>query len=149
MEDALLAAATNLREAIEKQIPAVVELGYNMFAEFPSGCCESANHLLAHYLVAQELCTTEQIQFPWNNYDKEGEWSPASHGWVALDSGWNVDITADQFSGVSDTVIVAKDSKVHSRFVGGEWVSFEEHHRRLTCHDGGDSFRRVWELLKR
>lgn len=142
-----MAASVEFQAILEENAPNIAAAGYMCFYDFPNGCCESSTHFLAHYLVARGLCQTNEIRIPWNNYDEEEEWGCASHGWIILSNGLNIDISANQFSGIEGKVIVSKDHKVHRRFVGGERVSFDEHHRRLTCHDNGESFNRAWEII--
>lgn len=147
MENLLTAVCAEFRAILEANAPKIASTGYICFDDFPKGCCEASTHFLAHYLVTLGLCQEKEIQMPWNNYDKKGEFAGASHGWIILSNGLNIDISADQFFGIEDKVIVSRDHEVHRRFVGGEVVSFDEHHRRLTCHDEGESFMRAWEII--
>lgn len=147
MEEKILAASKELRSLLEQKKDEIVAEGYRVFGDFPTGCCEHTTHLLSHYLIYKGLCEAADMRMPWNNHDENGEWGCASHGWIRLPSGLNIDITADQFSGIKDSVIVAKDHEFHKRFIGGEWVSFDEHHRRNTWQDEGETFRRVWQVV--
>jgi len=147
MKDHLHAASLEFRTLLEENASVIADAGYMPFRDFPTGCCEASTHLLAHHLIARGLCEAGEIRMPWNNFDDTGEWGSSSHGWISLRCGINIDITADQFQGIDEPAIVSTNHPVHQRFVGGEWVSFEEHHRRATCHDGGESFGRVWALL--
>ena len=148
MEDPLLAASKKLQAILEENSTDIAAVGYLAFNNYPNGCCEASTHFLAHYLVSRGLCKTDEIRMPWNNYDSEGLWDCFSHGWIMLRGGLNIDISANQFPGIEDKVIVSRDHEVHRRFVGGEVVSFEEHHRRLTCHDNGASFNRAWRIIE-
>jgi hypothetical protein len=148
MEDELMTSCLRLREFLKQNKDEIVSEGYLIFGDFPTGCCEKTTHLLAHYLIYRGLCNAAEMRMPWNNYDKDGEWGCSSHGWILLSSGLNIDITADQFAGIEETAIVARDHDFHKRFIGGEWVSFEEHHRRVTWQDDGESFRKVWRFVK-
>jgi hypothetical protein len=116
---------------------------YSSYEHFPKGCCTTATHFLAHYLVTQGICTPDEMRMPWNNHDGEFKWR-GSHGWISLKNGLNIDITADQFRGISDAVIVAENHPVHKRFIRNEWVPFAEHHRMVTCQDEGESFKLEW-----
>jgi hypothetical protein len=147
MEEEIRAASSELRAILELKKDEIADEGYLVFRYFPSGCCEKTTHLLAHYLIYEGLCRAEDMRMPWNNYDEDGEWSPASHGWISLSNGLNVDITADQFSGIDDSVIVSTDHVLHRRFIQAEWVNFEEHHRRVTWQDDGETFRRIWQVV--
>ena len=147
MEDQLKDACVEFQSILEDYAPKIAAAGYMCFQNFPKGCCEDSTHLLAHYLVTRGLCQADDIRMPWNNYDKQEEWGGSSHGWIILSNGLNIDISANQFSGIEEKVIVSRDHEVHRRFVGGHLVSFDEHHRRLTCHDNGESFNRVWDIV--
>lgn len=147
MEDRILAICRELRTFIEHKKDDIVAAGYSVFENFPKGCCENTTHLLSHLLVYKGLCKASDMKMPWNNHDEKGVWCYASHGWIKLANGLNIDISADQFPDILEDVIVAKDHEVHRRFIGGEWVSFEEHHRRVTWHDEGYTFNRVWQFI--
>jgi hypothetical protein len=147
MEDQIKDACVDFQAILERNAPEIAASGYMCFVDFPKGCCEASTHFLAHYLVIRGFCQTDEIRMPWNNYDKQEKWGCASHGWIILSNGLNIDISANQFSGIDDKVIVSRDHEVHRRFVGGELVSFDEHHCRLTCHDNGESFKRAWEII--
>lgn len=147
MDNQILTASVELRALLEEKRDEIVGEGYTVFEDFPTGCCECTTHLLSHFLIHRGLCKASDMKIPWNNHDQDGEFGCASHGWIRLSSGLNIDITADQFAGIHDAVIVAKDHGVHRRFTGGEWVSFEEHHRRVTWQDEGETFRRVWHVV--
>jgi hypothetical protein len=147
MEEQLKDACVEFQRILEESAPMIATAGYICFDDFPKGCCEVSAHFLAHYLVALGLCRANEIQMPWNNYDKKGEWENASHGWIILSNGLNIDISANQFLGIEDKVIVSRDHEVHKRFVGGELVSFEEHHRRSIWYDNGESFNHAWAII--
>jgi len=147
MREAMFIASSQLRETIEKNLDAIIGSGYLGYEGFPTGCCGYTAHLLAHHLINLGICSPEQMRFPYNSYDREGEWR-FGHGWILVDDKWNVDITADQFPGISDRVIVSDDSEFHKKFIVGEWVSFEEKHRRETWQDNGERFHRVWEIIQ-
>ncbi len=147
MEEQLRAVCDDFQAILEDNAPKIAATGYISFNNFPKGSCGDSSHFLAHHLVALGLCQTNEIRMPWNNYDKQDEWEGASHGWIMLSNGLNIDITANQFSGIEDKVIVSRDHEVHRRFVGGHLVSFDEHHRRSTCHDNGESFNRAWGII--
>jgi hypothetical protein len=147
MEEEIRAACSELRAILELKKNEIADEGYLVFRGFPSGCCEKTTHLLAHYLIYKGLCQSDDMRMPWNNHDREGEWGGASHGWISLANGLNVDITADQFSGIDDTVIVSNDHHFHRRFIRAEWVNFDEHHRRVTWQDDGETFRRIWRVV--
>ena len=146
MEEQILAASFKIRAILQRNRGKIVKAGYRSYKSFPKNCCESGIHFLAHYLVAEGLCKPTEIRMPWNNHDGEAKWR-GSHGWISLPCGLNIDITADQFRGISEAVIVSGNHPLHRRFIRNEWVSFAEHHRRLTCHDDGESFKKVWELI--
>lgn len=116
MEEQMFAASSTLRAFLQRNRAKIVKAGYPSYKGFPKNCCESAIHFLAHYLVARGLCKPEEIRMPWNNHDRDFKWR-GSHGWISLSNGLNIDITADQFRGISDAVIVGDNHPVHKRFI--------------------------------
>ncbi len=78
------------------------------FERFPCGSCGDATLLLAKYL--------EEAGFGKFNYVLGGR-DGTSHAWLE-NSELIIDITADQFSDVSESVIVRNRSKWHSAFGG-------------------------------
>ena len=78
------------------------------FMDFPRGSCGDASLLLAKFL--------EESGFGLFNYFL-GEQNENSHAW--LENGdVVVDITADQFPDMPDSVVVARNSKWHLAFCG-------------------------------
>lgn len=145
-KEEIRSTCTELRSILERKKDGIADAGYSFFDQFPRGCCDKATHLLAHYLIHKGLCLAEEMTMPWNNYDMENDGAD-SHSWISLANGLNIDITADQFHDMNETIIVSNDHPFHQRFTGAEWVGFEENHRRITWHDGGETFNRVWQLI--
>lgn len=77
---------------------------------FPGGCCDSASRLLAAYL---EDCGYKGATYVAGIKFNEGK--SKCHVWIGY-KGWNIDITADQFDSVEETVIVADASLRHLGF---------------------------------
>lgn len=96
-------AARQFRDAI-KRTPAN-QLTITM-QNFPAGACGDVVLLLGHYLKAQRLNAFDYVL---------GERDGHSHAW--LQQGMLVvDITADQFAEVDESIIVTIESVWHSAF---------------------------------
>jgi hypothetical protein len=76
---------------------------------FPRGACGDASILLGEYLHRQGQDVLDYVA-------GERESDLYSHAWLEKD-GLIVDITADQFEGVSEPVIVTYDRTWHQQFV--------------------------------
>jgi len=76
---------------------------------FPKQACDVASLLLAYYLRDRGFQDIERVL---------GCLDSESHVWLEVD-GWIVDITADQFPGVDDPVIVVEATRKswHSNFI--------------------------------
>jgi hypothetical protein len=106
--EAVRAAATRFRRALES----ASGLGSVSFEAFPHGSCGDAATLLGQYLEDCGLGTWSYM----SGWAAEGASVDGSHGWVERD-GVIVDITADQFDGVDQGVIVTRDRSWHNQFV--------------------------------
>jgi hypothetical protein len=98
-------AAAAFRAAIEQSD----DLELPTLQEFPYGACGDTCELLGQRLRAMGL----------------GEWTyvgglssdhSRTHAWLERD-GWIVDITADQFEGIQDSVIVVRSSPWHDQWM--------------------------------
>lgn len=76
---------------------------------FPRGACLDASTLLAAYL-ADNACGEFELHAA--RWPKDGL---SSHAWLEKD-GWIVDITADQFPSIEESVIMTPDHRWHNRF---------------------------------
>ncbi len=76
------------------------------FHEFPMGSCGDASLLLGKYI--------DEMGFGQFDYVC-GEHGRQSHAWLEKD-GIIVDITADQFVGVTEAIIVTDNNDFHKRF---------------------------------
>ncbi len=76
------------------------------FHEFPMGSCGDASLLLGKYLDEMGLGQFDYVC---------GELGRQSHAWLEKD-GIIVDITADQFDGVVEEIIVTDNNDFHKRF---------------------------------
>lgn len=87
------------------------------FKNFQRGCCGDASNLLSKYLSTHGIKTV----YVWG---LKGE---QSHAWLEYED-YIIDITADQFSDVSQQVIVTKDKAWHYKFrIQGKYDNdFEE-----------------------
>jgi hypothetical protein len=94
--------ASAFRLALENQRKALPD----PMQDFPRGACGDASLLLGKYLKDQGEGTAEYV---WGTDGNQ------SLGWLELD-GIKIDITADQFEGCCDPVLVTTDSTRHSRF---------------------------------
>ena len=122
----LLKAASDFRWAVEETAPFSGQ--FAALRGFPGGCCKQASFLLAR-LLAQE-CAVEGIEYVWGT---AMDGVRGTHGWLEC-HGYVLDVTADQFPGVENPVIVA--TREYSAF-----------------HDGfgrgpRDSYPRFWQGMK-
>lgn len=76
------------------------------FHEFPMGSCGDASLLLGKYLDEMGLGKFDYVC---------GELGKQSHAWLEKDN-IIVDITADQFDGVAEEVVVTDNNDFHKRF---------------------------------
>lgn len=92
------------------------------FHEFPTGSCGDASLLLGKYLDEMGMGQFDYVC---------GELGRQSHAWLEKD-GIIVDITADQFDGVTEEIIVTDNDDFHKRF--------EENFRHpyIDCFGNGD-----------
>lgn len=111
---------------------------------FPHGCCGPAADLLGLYLIETNNGTAQYIFSEDQARQKAGRPTGyMSHAWLVLD-GLIIDITADQFDDVDETVIVQRTSAWH---LG--WTIKESH-----CHPVGDQrpiieFIRTYEVARK
>lgn len=95
--------ARGFREAIERtpvnQLPI-------SFQNFPAGACGDATLLLGHYLKAQGLSASNYVLGMRDSY---------THAWLQHGE-IIIDITADQFAEIEQSVIVTADPAWHSEF---------------------------------
>ncbi|MBL0385622.1 hypothetical protein JJB07_03070 [Tumebacillus sp. ITR2] len=97
--------ASRFRRMMEKCDPSEL-LQIPALSRFPRGACGDTSDLLAMYLVDNGFSNVSYVC---------GMDGSQSHAWLEFD-GWLVDITADQFVGVDESVIVTKDRSFHDRF---------------------------------
>lgn len=113
MHERLLAAATTVRSALEQ--PDLT------FEGFPTGYCQGASKMLAKYLVEVEGITPVEAVANGTRYlPRPGypDWPiEQSHFWLEQ-SGYIIDITADQFGGGVEPVLVTADRRWHDQFRG-------------------------------
>lgn len=86
------------------------------FHKFPNGCCSDTSLMLGRYLDDKQYGKA---------YHVSGILGHNSHAWLELD-GWIIDITADQFAEVDESIIVAKETYFHNRFEDVEKVIYSE-----------------------
>jgi hypothetical protein len=108
VEDQLRLAASRLRDAIIQSPRDDIDA----FRDFPRGSCGDASILLGEYLHQtghgdREYVTGERIS----------DFYP--HAWVERD-GLIIDITADQFDGIDQPVIITDDPSWHRQFSNRE-----------------------------
>ena len=107
--------ATRFRMAIEQCDPKQLTEGME---KFPTGSCGDAVLLLGTYLSAQGLGSFVYVA-AWRRQRDGGK---QSHAWLESD-GIIIDITADQFSDVSEKIIVTRKSLWHQTFAEEKKVS--------------------------
>jgi len=78
---------------------------------FPNGACKGASVILGQFLK-DDLLIKSKIEFVFGYYGKD-----YTHGWLEVE-GYIIDITANQFEGVEDKVIIipTKESTFHHGF---------------------------------
>jgi hypothetical protein len=109
---------------------------------FPRGSCGDTSILLGQYFFDQSLGL-------WEYASGEREPDLHSHAWLERD-GLIVDITADQFEGVDEPVMVTRDRDWHAQFV----YSDARHPARITDYDPGTQswlrpiYKRVRDVLE-
>jgi hypothetical protein len=104
LEERLLEAATRFRIAMDAG-----GFKYISLQHFPRGSCGDAAELLGEYLRDRGFGDWTY----WNGFRPADE-PFGSHAWVAKD-GILIDVTADQFSDVTEPVIVTSDWSWHNR----------------------------------
>lgn len=104
--EAIRAAAGRFRAAIQRCPRHLLPVTLHAF---PRGACGDATILLGEFLAAEGFGTFDYVA---------GErFGPhyQSHAWLERD-GLIVDITADQFAGAKEPVIVSRENRWHRRF---------------------------------
>lgn len=138
--DRLKELATAFRKAIEQCDKARLPIS---FETFPRGSCGDTAHLLGTFFREHGMGTFQYICG-----ERGATWAEwHSHAWLHAD-GVIVDITADQFSEVTEPVIVTTNSAWHSTFD-------QESLHEADCHldDArtyarlGDAYRTILEKL--
>jgi len=90
----LISVVTRFRDALETD---EVKGAYFIFNNFPAGACMDASILLGVYL--------QETGFGQFSYTQSENAEGKTHSWLENDT-FIVDITADQFSGIEEKVIV-------------------------------------------
>lgn len=97
-------------EYVRKQMETFAQEGILLFMpvkNFPCGWCGLASRVLGVWLLNKE---------PYSEfYYVCGYLKDQSHAWIRHNK-WIVDITPDQFKGITDKVIVAETSSLHHFF---------------------------------
>ncbi|WP_426357409.1 hypothetical protein ACPUVO_13195 [Pseudocolwellia sp. HL-MZ19] len=86
------------------------EYKFTPFSSFPKGCCEFTSYLLAKYLSEELKINDVMLVHGENRYKLS-----LRHVWLIID-GYNIDLTADQFSSTKQTVFCERNSIWHKRF---------------------------------
>jgi hypothetical protein len=106
-EDQVRRAAARFRAALERvQNPELVSL-----QTFPAGACGDSSEMLGDYLRGLGLGLGDPMYLAGETADGD-----ETHAWLVL-GGLRVDITADQFDGVDESVIVTRDDGLHRRWI--------------------------------
>jgi len=108
MKFAINGEAKKFRKALLKNKPE--DFRFGLFSMYPKNCCEFSSYLLAKYL--KESCKYKRIEILTgeNRYK-----STQRHTWLKVE-GFDVDITAYQFSSTNRTVITEFSSCWHQRY---------------------------------
>jgi hypothetical protein len=101
----LRALTSRFRTALEGCDPAKLPIGLQVF---PRGACGDVSLLLGKYLHENGEAGIEYVS------GKNGD---QTHGWLEL-NGIIVDITADQFDSIIESVVVTTCSTWHQKFTG-------------------------------
>jgi len=105
---AVYVQAKSFRKAMLNISPEQYE--YCLFSSFPKNCCEYTSYLLAKYFI-EELSINDVIMVHGKNRSKFEQ----RHVWLKV-LGYDVDITANQFSSTNKTVFCIEDSVWHRKF---------------------------------
>lgn len=103
--DKIRELATTFRQALEKNKHI---LTLPTLENFPNGSCGDASILLAKFL-SDSGCGTFEYVMGWRDTH--------SHAWLQQ-AELIIDITADQFNDINESVIVTTDSSWHKHFNG-------------------------------
>lgn len=96
--------ALKFRLAVENLAPKDFDES-TWFSKFPKGCCGDTSELLSKYLMENGI-VVEYVNGVWNT-----QW----HAWLEY-MEYIIDITADQFPGIRDKVVITTDKYWHSKF---------------------------------
>ncbi|NTA40588.1 hypothetical protein [Agrobacterium salinitolerans] len=110
--------ARRFRDAIERTPANLLPI---TFQNFPAGACGDATLVLGHYLKAQGLAAFDYVLGMRDNH---------SHAWLQH-GDIIIDITADQFSEIDQSVIVTAHPTWHSEFAAEVL-----HEADFTIYDG-------------
>ena len=91
------------REALDKIDWSMMPI---QFQKFPTGTCGDVSDILAEYLYSLGIQPIEYVC---------GIQGGASHAWLEID-GKAIDVTADQFKGVSEKVLIQPSTVWHSKY---------------------------------
>lgn len=118
---ALVRPARLVRTYLERRTP--IEFG--VLERFPAGCCQLSSLLLLRYLTLE--CGQTGVELVANGEIPSNVISPdgGTHAWLERPP-FIIDITADQFGGVMDAVIVTDKRDWHDRFTGQTRHSWSE-----------------------
>lgn len=143
LRDKLVTLASGFRKAAWTYSN-TINKSNNVICGFPGGCCDSASRLLAAYL---EDCGYKGATYVEGEKLSKGKLK--SHVWISY-KGWNIDITADQFYGVEEAVIVADASLRHLGFKkirDGVEASFRVQYAR-SVHDELQEYDSVYDEVR-
>jgi hypothetical protein len=136
-EDKIRELAKKFRESILKCEKSELPLS---LSNFPTGSCSDASMLLGTYFKNNDINGFIQIK------GKRGEVdSFETHYWLEKD-GILVDITADQFAGINEAVIVTgSNSKWHGTF--NREILQEADYRMISARDVRNHFEAVYSYI--
>lgn len=75
------------------------------FSNYPKGCCGDTCHLFSKFLKSKDII----VSYVWGMRKEQ------SHAWLEYDD-IIIDLTADQFRGVKEKVIITRNKDWHCRF---------------------------------
>ncbi|MFI6401477.1 hypothetical protein [Streptomyces sp. NPDC050548] len=94
--------------AFRQAILACPDTGLISLRDFPHGSCGDASPLLGQFLRDQGFGVWEYVA------GERGS-DQHTHAWLEQ-GGWLLDITADQFPGVRESVVLTQDRSWHAQF---------------------------------
>ena len=141
IEPEIFDCATEFRLAIERTDRARLPIG---LTEFPAGSCSDASILLGVYLSEKGHGEFELIRGHRGRMDDD---TYGTHAWL-FQNDLVVDITADQFDEIEQSVLVKRDSDWHEQFeIDGRNLAHFKIYDSNTCSTLRNAYRVVMKTM--